>query len=455
MAIIGAAMVPHPPLIVPAVGRGGEKQIARTAQAYLLAAGRVAAWAPETLVIATPHSIMYHDYIHISPGKSAKGDFGRFGASGVAFQVDYDEQLVAAIAEMADAAGLPAGTKGERDRSLDHGFMVPLHFFKDVMGASFPCRFVRLGLSGLPFESHYRLGMVIREAAGRLNRRICIIASGDLSHYGQEEGPYGFRPEGPVYDAKIMDIMGRAAFGELLAMPPGFCEKAGECGQRSFLILAGALDGQKVGAEILSYEGVTGVGYGVGLFTPRGPDEARYFTGRAKAEASPDPYVRLAVESYTHYLNKGRVMPAPKELPDELRENRAGAFVTLHKGGALRGCIGTISPTQATLAEEIIHNAVSAAFRDPRFEPLRAEELPHVTCSVDVLDEPEAVGSQDALDVKEYGVIVSSGARRGLLLPNLEGIDTVEEQVSIAKKKAGIGPLEPVNLERFRVVRHT
>ncbi|MDD4081606.1 MAG: AmmeMemoRadiSam system protein A [Eubacteriales bacterium] len=454
MAITGAAMVPHPPLIVPAVGRGGEKQISKTSGAYARAAERVAAWAPETVVIVTPHSIMYHDYIHISPGKSAKGDFGRFGASGVGFRVEYDQELVAAVTDLADAAGFPAGTEGEREKALDHGFMVPLYFLKEALGGSFPCRFVRVGLSGLPFESHYRLGMLIREAAEKLDRRVCVIASGDLSHYGREDGPYGFRPEGPEYDAKLMDIMGRAAFDELLAMSPAFCEKAGECGQRSFLILAGALDGQKVEAEILSYEGVTGVGYGVGLFTPRGPDGARHFIGRAESKAAQNPYVRLAVESFTHYLKNGRMMPKPYGLPGELAKRRAGAFVTLRKGGALRGCIGTISPCQDTLAEEIIHNAVSAAFRDPRFEPVRAEELPHITCSVDVLDAPEPVQSMVDLDVKEYGVIVSSGSRRGLLLPNLEGIETVEEQVAIARQKAGIGPKEPIQLERFRVVRH-
>ena len=194
MAITGAAMVPHPPLIVPAVGRGGEKQISKTSGAYARAAERVAAWAPETVVIVTPHSIMYHDYIHISPGKGARGDFGRFGAPGAKFQVEYDQELASAVTDLADAAGLPVGTEGERDKALDHGFMVPLYFLKEAMGGSFPCRFVRVGLSGLPFESHYRLGMLIRAAAEKLGRRVCVIASGDLSHYGLKDGPYGFRP---------------------------------------------------------------------------------------------------------------------------------------------------------------------------------------------------------------------------------------------------------------------
>jgi AmmeMemoRadiSam system protein B len=277
MAIIGAAMAPHPPLIVPAVGRGGEAQIAQTTQAYEKTARQIAAWQPETVVIITPHSVMYQDYIHISPGAGARGDFGRFGAPGARYQVAYDQALADEIARLAQDRGLAAGTAGERQPALDHGFLVPLHFLAQAMGSPWPCRFARVGLSGLPFETHYRLGMLIREAAETLSRRVCLVASGDLSHYGRADGPYGFREEGPAYDEKIMDIMGRAAFDELLAMPEDFCEMAGECGQRSFLIMAGAFDGQRVEADILSYQGVTGVGYGLGLFTPVGPDQNRHF----------------------------------------------------------------------------------------------------------------------------------------------------------------------------------
>ncbi len=167
------------------------------------------------------------------------------------------------------------------------------------------------------------------------------------------------------------------------------------------------------------------------------------------------PYVRLALQSITHYLNTGKPLPMPEGMSDELTRRRAGAFVTLHKGGRLRGCIGTISPSQRSLAEEIIMNAISAAFTDPRFPRVRAEEMPEITCSVDVLDAPEPIDSISQLDVKEYGVIVSRGNRRGLLLPNLDGVDTVDEQVDIARQKAGISPQESFTLERFKVVRHT
>lgn len=168
-----------------------------------------------------------------------------------------------------------------------------------------------------------------------------------------------------------------------------------------------------------------------------------------------DPCVLLAVASYEHYVKTGERIRLPKDLPEWLTDRKAGAFVTLHMEGNLRGCIGTIFPTQDSLAEEIIENAISAAAYDPRFLPVTEKELARITCSVDVLMEPEDITSLEELDPSVYGVIVSDGKhRRGLLLPMLEGIDTAEEQVAIARRKAGIRPGEAIHLQRFQVVRH-
>jgi len=141
-------------------------------------------------------------------------------------------------------------------------------------------------------------------------------------------------------------------------------------------------------------------------------------------------------------------------LSHTLVSNRAGVFVSLKLDGSLRGCIGTISPTTASIADEIIRNAISAGTEDPRFPPVSEDELPRLIYSVDVLGEAEKIESLDELDPVRYGVIVTKGHRRGLLLPNLEGVDTAEEQVSIALRKAGISPNENYQLERFEVVRH-
>lgn len=151
------------------------------------------------------------------------------------------------------------------------------------------------------------------------------------------------------------------------------------------------------------------------------------------------------------------VVIVPEGLPDALVDTRAGAFVSLKKDGELRGCIGTILPTQSSLAKEICANAISAGTHDPRFSRVRPDELPELVYDVDVLTEPEPIDSSEELDPRRYGVIVSTDdGRRGLLLPDLDGVDTIDEQISIAAQKGGISlESDEVMLERFEVVRHT
>lgn len=165
------------------------------------------------------------------------------------------------------------------------------------------------------------------------------------------------------------------------------------------------------------------------------------------------PLVQLARGTIEKYVRDGEVISPPSELAPEMKP-RAGVFVSLHKRGALRGCIGTIEPVQPNVAQEIIQNAISAATRDPRFPPVRPDELGELEISTDVLGEPEPITSLDELDPERYGVIVEKGYRRGLLLPNLEGVGTAEEQIDIALRKAWISEDEEYRILRFEVVRY-
>lgn len=460
MSIVAAFMVPHPPMIVPDVGRGSEKQVEKTIKAYEKVAEEIAALKPETIIISSPHSIMYSDYFHISPGSGAVGSFADFGASQVKFEVEYDEELVKKICGMADAVHFPAGTLGEKNPDLDHGAMVPLWFilkkYKDF-------KLVRTGLSGYDLLKHYEYGMMIKDAVEALDRRTVYVASGDLSHKLQDYGPYGFAEEGPLYDKRIMDVCSAARFGELFDFDENFCQKAAECGHKSFVIMAGALDGQAVEVTQYSHEDVTGVGYGICSFMPKGKDEGRHFLDTRLQQVEnellqkrikSDAWVKLARESAEYFVKNGQELELPSWVPEELLKTRAGAFVSVHKFGALRGCIGTIAATKENLALEIIHNAVSAVSEDPRFEPVTEDELKYLDINVDVLGDAEKISSSAELDVKKYGVIVQSGYKRGLLLPDLDGVDTVEQQISIARRKGGIAPGEDVDLFRFEVVRH-
>ena len=161
MPLLAGFMVPHPPLIVPAVGRGGEAEIEETTRAYEQVAEEIAALKPETIIITSPHSIMYADYFHISPRDSVKGSFISFGAPEVSFRETYDTDLVEAICDLAAESDFPAGTMGERDRQLDHGTMVPLWFIEKKYR---DFKLVRTGLSGLPLTDHYKFGQKIGRA---------------------------------------------------------------------------------------------------------------------------------------------------------------------------------------------------------------------------------------------------------------------------------------------------
>lgn len=165
------------------------------------------------------------------------------------------------------------------------------------------------------------------------------------------------------------------------------------------------------------------------------------------------PIVRLAKETVESYIGQKKV-PKPRNLTPEMKE-RAGVFVSIKKSGELRGCIGTFEPARSNVAEEIVNNAISSATQDPRFPPVNSAELPDLSYSVDVLTQPEPVQDKSQLDPRKYGVIVQSGGKKGLLLPDLEGVDTVDRQIDICRLKAGISPGEPVILYRFEVKRYS
>jgi AmmeMemoRadiSam system protein A len=180
-------------------------------------------------------------------------------------------------------------------------------------------------------------------------------------------------------------------------------------------------------------------------------------------------YTKLARESIASYLNNGKIIESLNNLPDDLIKNRTGVFVTLRTKHEqiprekrtntkenLRGCIGTIYPTKSNIAEEIISNTISAAFHDDRFPPLTKNELNNIVISVEILSEPEPIQGITSLNPKKYGVIVKSTKdnRIGLLLPNIDGIDSNEYQVALAKQKAAINPSEPVFLYRFETEKY-
>ncbi len=267
MSIVAGYMVPHPPIAVAQIGGGEENKIKDTIRSFQRVAEDIERIKPDTILLSTPHNVMYRDYFHISPGEKAIGDFSAFRASRVQMSVTYDKEMVEAICKESHKSGIPAGIEGEKSPLLDHGTMVPLYFvtqkYKDA-------KLVRLSLSGLSLETHWEYGRAIAKAIDEVGRRCVFVASGDLSHCQKKDGPYGYQPEGPEYDKKIMEVMSLGEFSKLKEFDEGLLEASMECGHRSFTIMGGALEGKKVIPTPLSHEATFGVGYGFCIYHVEG-----------------------------------------------------------------------------------------------------------------------------------------------------------------------------------------
>ncbi|HPV69678.1 MAG TPA: AmmeMemoRadiSam system protein A [Bacilli bacterium] len=455
-----AYFVPHPPLIIPEIGRGDEQAIKATIAAYQQVAKEIAAYKPDTIVIISPHALTYEDYFHIEGGLSSRGNFADYKAPQISFNVAHDVDYVKKLASFAKKTTFPAGTDGRANNPLDHATMIPLYFINQHYREY---QVVRLSFSGLSFLTHYNYGKMIKEIIrSDATKKYAVIASGDLSHMLKSDGPYGYAEEGPLFDKAVCKVLKSGNFLDLFNLDPQMVEGAGECGFRSLLILAGTLDKLAVNAKLLSYEGPFGVGYAVASFEVIDSDEKRNYGAQHEEKEEKklklirrkeDEYVSLARQTLELYVKTGQVLSIDK-ASDLLKRTRAGVFVSLKKHGMLRGCIGTIQPTTKSIAHEIIQNAISSGTEDPRFPPVSISELSDLVYSVDILKEPEPISSKNELDIKKYGVIVRCRGRSGLLLPNIEGVHSVEEQISIALSKAGISKHELYTLERFEVVRH-
>src|SRR3990170_3319109 len=470
-AIKFACISPHPPIIVHEVGRGREREVQRTIDALEQVATDIAVHRPETVFLMATHGPLNPGAFVLLTAPEAEGDFARWGAPQVSLHFQTDRELIAAVREEAGRSELPLDAAARWDGGLDWSVTVPLYYLRDGMAAA---PLTPMNVSFLSARKHFELGKAVRRAIDRVGRRAVIVASADLSHRLTEDGPYGYDPAGPELDRRIQDAVASWDAEALLTMDETFRERAGDDAVASISFLMGSLDGLKVRPRVLSYEGPFGVGYMVAAIDILDDEGGEAYARAEVAEADPvepesivaagarpgHPLVTLARDAVEVYV-RGRRLFDPPPLPlDSLPAiwrglpARAGCFVSLKTlEGALRGCIGSVQPQEPDLPREVVRNAVDAAARDPRFLPVAAEELPFLAYSVDVLTEPEPAGGLHKLDPGRFGVIVQNGHRRGLLLPAIEGVETAEQQVAIAKSKAVIEPHEPVTLWRFAVQR--
>lgn len=458
-------LMPHPPIVIPEVGKGQEDKIKATGESMHRVGEEIKDIAPNTIVIVTPHGTMFQDALALAYEDTIEGSFKNFRVQGVSITHSINKPLTKRIYELAYEEGVPVVFATDTllsnysvSVSLDHGALVPLYFI-DKYYSNY--NLVHITYAPLSDRALYKFGMIVAKAAEELKEKVVFIASGDLSHRLKEEGPYDYNPLGEKFDKEFLGHLQQGDVLGVLNMDNQTVCSAGECGRRSVLIMLGALEGKKFKGDLLSYEGTFGVGYGIVRFNIEGNgisvleklEDLRELSRKKKLNQT-DAYVRLARESLTHYLAKGKELDGlPSYITDEMRTLKSGVFVSLKKYDELRGCIGTVFSTTNSVAEEVIRNAVEAGMHDPRFNEVEEEELLDIDFSVDVLTEPEPAVKED-LNPKEYGVIVRSGRRSGLLLPDLEGVDTVEEQLSIALRKANISETANYTIEKFKVIRH-
>jgi len=452
-SLVFAGIAPHPPIMVPEVGQESIAEVRSSIDAMAELAERLTASGAETVVIISPHAPLDPAAFVAYEGPQLYGDFANFRAPTASALAELDEGLLNEISRT--AANQKLEVLRIRGFDLDHGTLVPLYF---LQRNGWQGRLVALGYNFLSNEEHVRFGNCIRRAIDEIGRPVGFVASGDLSHRLRPEAPAGYHPKAHLFDEAVVDAIRTCSTGRIVNIDHELRRTAGECGFRSMLVALGVAQGLEPSCEVISYEAPFGVGYMVAQLVSAGRGSRPVAV--ASASRAPSSFgaelpalARLTIETF---ITTGTVITPPENASD-LLSARAACFVTIKmSNGDLRGCIGTIEPVEDTLAEELIGNAIKSATRDPRFPPLRANELPNLKYSVDVLSAPEPAQLED-LDPNQYGVIVEEegGTNRGLLLPHLEGVDTVAKQLEITYRKAGITPGTPVKLFRFRADRYS
>jgi AmmeMemoRadiSam system protein A/AmmeMemoRadiSam system protein B len=451
-AIVFSGIAPHPPIMVPEVGGEAIEEVRGSIRAMAELTRRIIRSGAETVVLISPHAPLdRHTFVSYQT-PLLYGDFADFRAPNAKVEFPLDEALLAAIKKA--AAYENYGVTALQNHVLDHGTAVPLYFLQRYGWSG---GVVGLGYSFLSNEDHLKFGACVRQAIDQVGRSTAFIASGDLSHRLKPNAPAGYNPAAHAFDDWVVDAVHRNAPELIIDIDQDLRRTAGECGYRSMLVVLGAVRELPSASEVLNYEAPFGVGYLVAQLTnskindlnKRADQPADEVSEESLAETLPS-LARQAVEAF---VLSGKSLSVPDA--SGMLSAPAACFVSIKTlTGELRGCIGTIEPLKETLAEEVIMNAVNAASRDPRFEPISSDELASLCYSVDILGAPEPT-TLEALDPAIYGVIVEdeSGARRGLLLPDIKGVDTAAKQVEIAARKAGISPGKPLRLSRFVVKR--
>lgn len=483
MPFLASYLMPHAPVFIEEVGGGQVRSVKKTIEAMREIALEIKQLNPDTIVIVSPHGPVFSDAISVYNQKEYYGDFRAFGDFVHSYSIEKDQAFLDNLIEVSDTNGgdfYPVDEaiflKYGYEPQLDHGILVPLHFIlKEVPDV----KVLALSYGTFSYQRLIENGEIISKTVDALDKKVVFIASGDMSHALKDSGPYDYDVDGPKFDGLMEENIRSQMPWRIFNESSELIAHASECGLRSFALMMGLLKNIGYKSKVLSYEGPFGVGYLCASFLvdpEKEPVEWWHDFVREKREkqeqarAVEHHYVKFAravIESriksklppkldYSYGNLKLYVSGKEIEFPDliEAESLKRATFVSIKNQGSLRGCIGTIHPAHKNMIEEIYLNAIHAATKDSRFYPVDISELDDLDISVDVLSEMVLVTDTNELNPKKYGVFIVSQGRSGVLLPDLEGIDSISEQLRIACQKGGFTVDELEEIYRFTVDRY-
>lgn len=454
-------VMPHPTMIIPEMGEGEEEKITATADACAKVADEIGEIKPDTVIIVTPHGPQFSNSVAFSLEEKIYGQLKKNDETKVFLNFDINVSITNNIIkelrqEHINCVRIDGKTSEIYGLSyeLDYGTIIPMYFIDKKLS---DYNIVHITCGNFSKYDLYKIGMTVKKVIEESDSRAVFIASGELSHRLIEGGPYGYTPEGEKFDKEITTLLSNGDVLGIFNMEQLKIDLAGECGMIPFYSMLGAMNGNKISGELLSYEGPFGIGYGVMNFSLSESDNnthelllndknQRY----QQKKNSEGVHVKLARDSLTEYLKNGNKIDLPSYVTEEMIENEAGVFIRILKYGKVIASGGSYLPRAKNIADEIIFSSIELTQVRVQQAGVSLSDLEDIDILVDVITDVEKVNKEE-LDPNLYGIYITSGLKNGFVFPKLPDINTSEEQIALGLKQGNISPLDDYTIERFKV----
>ncbi len=464
--LLKSYIMPHAPVIVREVGKD-DHVFCRKTHEHMSRIGReISELKPKRIIVLSPHGPLFSDAISVLGNNKLEGDFEEFDCKEMSYEFDNDSSFVNKLKYLAMeddiyVAKVDSLFCENYDISpyVDYGALVPLHFVDEYYLAPYEVVIITYGL--LDLIDIYKFGTLLRKSIEESSKSTVVIASSDLAHISTKTGGYRNNLSASIYDLLVQGVLrGDKSVFDFVSHPKKDIEKSKTCSFQTLVMFWGMFDRKMFKSEILSYEHPFGVGYLTavveetdGISPSLLPAIGAYNKDlQVKLSNAENPYVDLAKDTLKYYIKYER-RPIIDEKKYNIPMQTSACFVSFYDYGSLRASIGTIAPSHNSVVQDIITNTIEAA-NTKFFQDVTEEDVDEMKIVVDLVDKVEKIKSHLELYPEVYGVIVKSGEKVGVVLPDLRDVDTAEQQLSIALEKAGIKKYDYYQLYRFQVTRH-